>query len=118
MEVEAAGAASGEAAAPSPPPAPPLAPSPPPLPEVEEARARLVKALHGTLLQSHINAPRAQATAVDALLAMVQARASLSWRGPVASVALAWRASVYRLAVARAHVLSGPTRACAEAARA
>jgi hypothetical protein len=52
-------------------------PPPPPLrlpPEVEEARAKLVKALHGTLLQTHINAPGKQAAAVDALLKMVQAR--------------------------------------------
>ena len=41
-------------------------------PEVEDARARLVKALHGTLLQSHVNAPKLQAAAVDALLTMVQ----------------------------------------------
>ena len=59
----------GMAAAASPPAA-----SPQPPPEVDDARGRLVKALHGALLQSHVNAPRAQATAVDALLTMVQAR--------------------------------------------
>jgi hypothetical protein len=43
-------------------------------PEAEEARPKLVKALHGTLLQTHINAPAKQQAAVDALLKMVQAR--------------------------------------------
>ena len=41
-------------------------------PEVEEAHGALVKALHGTLLQAHVNAPSLQRSAVDTLLTLVQ----------------------------------------------
>ncbi len=55
--------------------APATAVSPPPLrlaPEVEEAHAKLVKALHGSILQAHLNAPPKQALCVEALLRLVQ----------------------------------------------
>jgi hypothetical protein len=52
--------------------------SPPALrlaPEVEEARAKLVKALHGTLLMGHINLPARQQACIALLLKLIQARA-------------------------------------------
>jgi len=58
--------------APQPPLASPALPDPADSEEVADGRAKLVAALHGTLLMTHVNAAGKQAVAVDTLLTLVQ----------------------------------------------
>lgn len=57
---------------PAPLPASPTLPDPADSEECADGRAKLVAALHGTLLMTHVNAAGKQAVAVDTLLKLVQ----------------------------------------------